>query len=152
MLSRYEAFSHAISSINRYIQKIERDEMVRYGCKGAFAQYLAAMVQHPEGLTAAQLCEIFDKDKAAVSRTVNEMEESGLLTRTGGHAGYHARLQLTPEGHAAAGFVCRRAQQAVEAGGQGLSAESREAFYAALHLIAANLEALCEQGLPDESF
>ena len=54
MRSRYEQFTYAISSIERHIQKIERDEMIKYGCKGAFAQYLAAMTHYPDGLTAAQ--------------------------------------------------------------------------------------------------
>ena len=78
MISRYEQFTALISSIDRAIQKIERDEMVKLGYKGAYAQYLAAMKRYPEGLTAAQLCYICDRDKAAVSRSVGELEAHGL--------------------------------------------------------------------------
>lgn len=152
MLSRYEQFSYAISSIERHIQKIEREEMIKYGCKGAFAQYLAAMTRYPEGVTSAELCDICDKDKAAVSRTVAEMEEKGLIHRAGQRDSlYRARLMLTQEGQRAAAFVCRRAQEAVDAGGRGLSDHDREIFYAALGLIARNLEVICQQGLPDEA-
>lgn len=56
MISRFERFSFAISGIYRSIQKIERDEMERYGLKGGYAQYLVAMARHPQGLTSAQLC------------------------------------------------------------------------------------------------
>ena len=73
MLSRYEQFSYIVSGINRHIQKLERDEMIKFGYKGAFAQYLVAMRHYPKGVTAAQLSEICDKDKAAVSRIVTEM-------------------------------------------------------------------------------
>ena len=42
MLGRYQQFSYIVSVINRQIQKIERDEMEKYGYKGSFAQYLMA--------------------------------------------------------------------------------------------------------------
>ena len=78
MVDRYERLSGLISGIYRQIQKLEREEMEKYGFKGAFAQYLLAMNHHPEGLTAAQLCDACDKDKAAVSRVLAEMEELGF--------------------------------------------------------------------------
>lgn len=147
MRSRYEQFSYAISSIQRHIQKIERDEMITLGYKGAFAQYLAVMTHYPDGLTAAQLCDICDKDKAAVSRTVAEMEEKGLIRRGDGQdTSYRARLTLTDEGRRAADFVLRRAEAAVDA--CGLTADNRDAFYTALHTIARSLEAVCLTGLP----
>ena len=79
MISRFEQFSYVISGIHRQIQKIERAEMIKRGYKGAFAQYLATLHRYEEGLTATELCEICDKDKAAVSRILAEMEEKGLL-------------------------------------------------------------------------
>lgn len=39
MVNRFEWFVSSISCISRYIQKIERDEMIRYGLKGRHAQY-----------------------------------------------------------------------------------------------------------------
>ena len=55
MIGRYQQFSYIVSVINRQIQKIERDEMEKYGYKGAFAQYLMAMRRNPDGVTSAQL-------------------------------------------------------------------------------------------------
>lgn len=40
MINRFEQFSQVISGIHRYIQKLQRNEMVKRGYKGAFAQYL----------------------------------------------------------------------------------------------------------------
>ena len=129
MMSRYEQFAGAISGIYRSIQKIERDEMIKYGYKGAFAQYLAAMYRHPEGVTSVQLCEICDKDKAAVSRMVAEMEEKQLIKRVSENDNlYRAKLCLTEEGEKAAAYVCKRAAAAAAAGGKGLSEEDRQAF------------------------
>ena len=121
MISRYEQFTTLISGIERGIQKIERDEMVKLGYKGAYAQYLAAMKRYPLGVTAAQLCEICDKDKAAVSRVVGELEAKGLVIRESG-AAYRALLTLSEEGRRVADFVCRKAQAAVDAAGFGLKA------------------------------
>ena len=70
MINRFEQFVSYISAIHRDIQRIERDEMEKLGLKGAYAQYLVAMHRHPEGITAVDLCEVCDKDKAAVSRAV----------------------------------------------------------------------------------
>lgn len=151
MLSRFEQFSFVISGINRYIQKLERDEMVKYGYKGAFAQYLVALHRCPEGITAARLCELCDKDKAAVSRIVSEMEDKGLVTRSGGSGRlYNALISLTEEGKAAAAFVISRARAAVNAVGSDLSDEDRRVLYSTLDLIAGKLHSLSETGIPNE--
>lgn len=149
MLSRYEQFSALISGLYRSIQKIEREEMVKYGFKGAYAQYLAAMNRHPDGVTSAQLCEICDRDKAAVSRAVADMEEKGLVLRTGQKDNlYRARLTLTDAGRQAAEFVSRRGQEAVEAASRGLTEDDRKILYATLALISTNLQIVCKDGLP----
>lgn len=149
MVSRYEQFAALISGIERGIQKIERDEMEKLGYKGAYAQYLAAMKRYPEGLTAAQLCEICDRDKAAVSRVVGELEAKGLIIKESG-ASYRVLLILSEEGRRLAEFVCRKAQAAVDAGGYGLTEEERLIYFAALERIAKNLEMIGRNGIPDE--
>ena len=152
MISRYEQFTFAISSIHRCIQRIEREEMEKCGYKGVFAQYLAAMYRHPEGLTSMQLSDICDKDKAAVSRAVGEMIEMNLVYRQSVNdhdTHYRALLLLTQEGQAAAQYVCDRAQAAVDLVGGDLNDTERQIFYAALGTIAENLEVVCKEGLPE---
>ena len=151
MLSRYEQFSFAISNIYRSIQKIEREEMERYGLKGAYAQYLVTLERFPKGLTASQLCEICDLDKAAVSRAVSEMERRGLLERDAENAtGYRAKLYLTSAGHEAANFVNQRAQQAVNAAGGDLTDDDRKVLYQALESISTRLQNISREGIPDK--
>ena len=149
MVSRYEQFAALISGIERGIQKIERDEMEKLGYKGAYAQYLVAMKRYPEGLTAAQLCEICDKDKAAISRVLTEMQEKGLILREpqSDHR-YNALIKLTAEGLKAAAYVDERAQAAIEAVGNEMTDENRAAFYATLDFIAAKLQTISKEGLP----
>lgn len=148
MVSRFEHFSSSISCIYRYIQKIERIEMEKYGLKGPHAQCLLAMLRFPEGITAARLCEVCDKDKAAVSRMMTELEEKGMITRTdaGGNR-YRMQLKLTDLGEDAADHVETRAKMAVEEAGCGMTEDQRVTLYAVLDLIAGNLQTICAEGL-----
>lgn len=147
MVSRFEHFSSSISCIYRYIQKIERVEMEKYGLKGPYAQCLLAMRRYPEGITAARLCEVCDKDKAAVSRMVAELEEKGLISRSDGGVRYRMQLKLTRLGEEAADHVEQRAKLAVEEAGAGLSDRQRTTLYTVLDLIADNLQQICVKGL-----
>ena len=149
MLNRYEKFSTYIAGAYRYVQKLEREEMEKYGLKGSYAQYLHAMRRSPEGGTSSQLCDICDKDKAAVSRAVAEMEEKGLIFRDGKNP-YRALLKLTETGKNAADFVCERAEIAVREAGKGLSDEARAIFYTSLEIIASNLQKICKEGIGKE--
>lgn len=150
MLRRFEEFSYAMSEIYHCIQKIERDEMEKYGLKGPHAQYLIAMTRRPEGLTAAQLCEMCDRDKAAVSRALNELEKQGMIIRElANDTAYRAMLKLTDAGSCAARFVCDKVTQAVDLAGKGLSDQERLVFYSVLHRITANLRTIARDGLPE---
>lgn len=148
MVSRYELFSSAISCIYRDIQRIERVEMANYGLKGPHAQCLLAMGRHPEGITAARLCENCEKDKAAISRILTELEAAGMVLREKRNGTrYRATLTLTEQGKAAAQAVVERARLAVELAGIGFDDAEREIFYSVLSKISNNLHAICRDGL-----
>ena len=150
MIGRFEQFSSAMSSINQNILKLQREEMEKYGLKGVYAQHLSILYHHPQGLTSAQLCEACDKDKAAISRVVTELERKGLVERIGAAGStYRAPVKLTEKGVEAANFVRTRAGAAVEAASRGLADEDRVVLYKALELIASNLQTLCKQGIPE---
>ena len=151
MLRRFEQFCNSTFSIYRSVLKIERTEMEKFGLKGPHAQCLLAMARYPEGVTAAQLCTYCDKDKAAISRTVAELEAADMLTRQcSGKNNYRAQLKLTDKGFEAATRVAERAKYAVEQAGSGLTDEQRAVFYYAMGLIADNLQNICEAGLHDK--
>lgn len=151
MVTRFEQFTSSVASIHRSIQKIERVEMARYGLKGPHAQVLLAMSRYPEGVTSGELVKSCDKDKAAISRTVAELEREGMVERQGKNGNfYRAALTLTDRGREAAEHVAIRARHAVEAASNGLSEENRRALYMALDLIASHLQAICDTGLAGE--
>ena len=148
MEGRYELLSGAIACMYHDIQKIERVEMAKYGLKGPHAQCLLAMKKYPDGITSARLCEVCDKDKAAVSRTLAELEAAGMVIRENRNGSkYRASLLLTQQGQMAADAVVEKARLAVEKAGTGFGEEEREVFYRVLSIIAGNLHKLCREGL-----
>jgi len=151
MIDRYQQFSYIVSVINRQIQKIERDEMEKYGYKGAFAQYLMAMRCNPAGVTSAQLSDMCDRDKAAVSRVITEMIEKGLVVRrSANETFYRAKLTLTQKGAEIADYIARQGAAAVAAVNNELTKEELKAFYSNLDYIADKLHIISKDGIPNE--
>ena len=148
MVDRFKKFSFSIFEITRCWHKLAGEEMAKYGLKGPYAFYLIAMIHHEEGLTARELCELCGRDKADVSRAMSDMEQKGLVIRSG-EGTYRARLKLTEEGERAARHVSLRASVAVEHAGAGLSDKEREVFYKSLDIITGNLHQLSQSGLPE---
>ncbi|MBQ8789606.1 MAG: MarR family transcriptional regulator [Oscillospiraceae bacterium] len=152
MTSRFEQFTMVISGINRYIQKLERNEMIKRGYKGAFAQYLAVLKRFEDGLTSTELCEVCDKDKAAVSRIIAEMEEKGLVSREHKNIRtYRSKIVLTEKGRNTADYVAERAKAAISAVSDGVMDENqREVFYSTLDVLYKNLQKVSREGIPRE--
>lgn len=152
MTSRFEQFTIVISGINRYIQKLERNEMIKRGYKGAFAQYLAVLKRFEDGLTSTELCEVCDKDKAAVSRIIAEMEEKGLVSREHKNIRtYRSKIVLTEKGRNTADYVAERAKAAISAVSDGVMDENqREVFYSTLDVLYKNLQKVSREGIPRE--
>ena len=152
MTDRFEQFTFIISGIYRKLQKIKREEMVKRGYKGAFAQYLATLSRYEEGLTSTELCEICDKDKAAVSRIIAEMEEKELVQREKKSVrSYRSKITLTEKGQEVADFVAKRAAIAVSAvSGEIMTDEERKFFYSILDTIHQNVLKIGNEGIPTE--
>lgn len=151
MIDRFEQFYGAISGIYRSIQKIERMEMAKYGLKGPHAQCLLAMLRHPEGITAARLCEICEKDKAAISRTLGELETAGMVI-CGETAGkrYRSKLMLSEKGMEVASGVKKLVHLAVSQASEGYGPEERQTFVNVLGMIAGKLQMLSADGIMTE--
>ena len=148
MFTRFEQFCTAVSMIHHSIQKIQRVEMAKYDLKGPHAQCLLVICQYPEGITAARLCELCEKDKAAIPRAVAELEEAGMLIRQDPEGKrYRSRLYLTEKGAEVAGNVGQLVHQAVSQASEGYGEKDREIFIHVLNLIAGNLQAICRDGL-----
>ena len=148
MIERFAQFCASIASIQRSILKIERTEMAKYGLKGPHANCLVAMARYPEGITAARLCDICDKDKAAISRTVSELEDAGMVLRLDPEGKrYRSVLRLSEKGKEIANRVNDMVLLAVAKASEGYDKEKEQVFARVLNLVAGNLQDICRDGL-----
>ncbi len=139
MLDRFEAFAGGITACYRYLQKIKTTEMTELGLKGTHVMCLYYLHRSGKGLTAAQLRGLCCEDKAAISRTLADLEERGYLEPVAGKK-YRAALMLTRSGVQAAEQMEDLIADWVNIGGAGLTEQQRSEFYATLALIADNLK------------
>ena len=141
MLNRFGAFVGGITACYKYIQRIKSMEMTELGLKGTHVMCLFHLHRHEEGLTAAQLCQLCGEDKAAISRTLSELEGKGYLhTQATAGRKYRATLQLTEAGELVADHIDTLIEGWVGIGGDGLGEAEREEFYRILEHIAGNLK------------
>ena len=151
MIERFERFSFSISEISRCWHRIAGDVMGSHGLKGPYAVYFTALYRYNDGITAAQLGEICSRDKADVSRAMNQLAELGLVEKcANGTSSYRTLLKLTKEGSKLAETINRQAVLAVETASAGLAPEKRAVFYEVLELITGNLQKLSKTGLPEK--
>ena len=142
MFDRFEKFALTISQINRYVQKIKTMEMTDLGLKGNHTMCLYYLGKNSGGLTSSELCTLCKEDKAAISRTIAELENLGFVEadNTEGKREYRTKLHLTKKGEDAACMLDTKIKNALDIGGRGLTEQQREAFYSTLDTIAENLE------------
>lgn len=143
MKDRFEAFITGVTVCYKYIQRIKSMEMTELGLKGTHVTCLFYLNNHPEGLTAAQLCGLCAEDKASVSRTVADLRARGYIAPSEKH--YRAPLKLTQEGRKAAKQMEPLIERWVLSGGDGLTEEQRKTFYQSLALIGDNLRKRLEE-------
>ena len=144
MKERFEIFLTAIGQINRSLQKLKSMEMADFGLKGTHVMCLYQLQQHKDGLTSAQLAQLCDEDKAAISRSVSELREKGLVCQPDQEEKrYRKRILLTDQGLEITHAMDDKIIGAVMTAAKGYSQEERETFYHVLLQVSENLQAAC---------
>ena len=146
MIQRFDAFVTGITVCYKYIQRIKSAEVTEMGLKGAHVMCMFHLKQHPQGLTASQLCSLCAEDKAAISRTVSFLKGEGYVAAEG-PKNYRALLRLTESGRAVASQFDQLIADWVTSGGSGLTDQERTDFYRGLNLISNNLRSKMERDL-----
>ena len=141
-MERFETFTLLIARISRSIKRIKSEEMAEFRLKGPHVAFLYYLSIHGE-MTAAELCEHCDEDKAAVSRTLEFLLQNGYVTTEAISRRYRSPLYLTDRGREIFAALQARIASMEDAASMGLTEEQRSKMYAALELICGNLERLC---------
>ena len=139
-MERFETFTVLMARIGRSIKRIKAEEMARFQLKGPHVSCLYYLSLN-ESMTAAQLCERCEEDKAAISRSLDYLEKNGYIICEGAEKKrYKAPLRLTEKGRAAASGIAARIDRIVDAASEGLTEQERAVMYRALTRISGNLE------------
>lgn len=143
MIKRFDLFVKGITICYKYIQRIKSLEMTELGLKGTHVMCLFYLYSNDGGLTSSELCSLCEEDKAAISRTINDLISKGHIffdESDNNKKKYRTKLFLTESGLTLAHKINDLISQWVEAGGEGLSEEERSNFYYALGVISENLK------------
>ena len=99
-MERFETFTVLIAKISRNIKKIKNQEMAEYGLRSVHVSCLYYLYSE-ESLTATELCELCEEDKATISRALDHLEKNGFIVRTPDENDARiSRVRLTEEGRA----------------------------------------------------
>lgn len=142
MEQRFETFTTLINRISRNIRKIKNQEMAAYQLRSAHVSCLYYLYE-VRGLTATELCERCEEDKATISRSLDFLEAKGYLAReAGGGRRYKSPLLLTEKGMELGKQIADKINTILEEISIGLTEEERVALYRSLSIVSSSLEAL----------
>jgi len=140
MEERFETFTVLINRISRNIRKIKNQEMAKYGLRSGHVSCLYYLYLS-EGLTATELCERCEEDKATISRCLDYLELGGFLTCESKSAKrYKTPLRLTEKGVEAGKKISNKIERVLDEVSVGLTEEERLSFYRSLSIISSELE------------
>ncbi len=146
MKERFETFTVLINRISRNIRKIKNQEMAEYNLRSAHISCLYYLYL-AEGLTATDLCERCEEDKATISRALDYLEKNGyLFCESKSAKRYKSPLVLTDNGFAVAKKIADKIDGVLDEISVGLTEEERIAFYRSLTIISDSLETVSKNG------
>ena len=148
MKERFRTFTVLIAKISRNVKKIKNHEMAEYGLRSVHVTCLYYLYS-AESLTATELCELCEEDKATISRGLEFLEAEGYITCDAKQQKrYKSHLALTARGKEVGKKIADKINLVLDEICVDLSEAEREEFYRCLSVISDNLE-LCARGIGD---
>jgi len=145
MEHRFETFTVLITKINRCIRKIKNLEMAEYGLRSAHISCLYYLYGETD-LTATDLCERCEEDKATISRSLDYLESNGYITcESKSVKRYKSPLLLTEKGKEVSRQIAEKINRVLDEVSASLSEAERVSFYRSLSIISNPLEQVCDQ-------
>lgn len=145
MKERFETFTLLINRISRNIRKIKNQEMAEYHLRSAHISCLYYLYIGGE-LTASELCEKCEEDKATISRCLEYLEANGYLTREPTRAKrYKSPLVLTDKGIVVGKKIADKIDRVLDEISVTLTEEERVAFYRSFSIISNSLDTVAQK-------
>ena len=141
MKDRFETFTVLIAKISRNIRKIKNQEMASYNLRSSHISCLYYLYCS-KSLTATDLCERCEEDKATISRSLGYLENNGYITCECKSAKrYKSLLSLTEKGKEVGKKIADKIDSVFGEISKGLTEEERVSLYRSLSIISGRLEA-----------
>ncbi len=145
MKERFETFTVLIAKISRNVRRIKNEQMAEYGLRSAHISCLYYLYTF-DLLTATDLCERCEEDKATISRALDFLEEKGFITcETKSAKRYKSPLLLTERGREVGRKISEKIDRVLDAVSVGLTDEERAEFYRSLTIISDNLDKITKE-------
>ncbi len=142
MKERFETFTVLISKISRNIKKIKNQEMMKYDLKSPHISCLY-FLYCADALTATELCERCEEDKATISRSLDYLEKNGFITcKSKSVKRYKSPLVLTEKGKKAGEIITYKINGVLDEISTGLTEAERIDFYRFLTIISDRLDTI----------
>lgn len=140
MKERFETFNMLINRISRSIRRIKNHEMAEYHLRSPHISCLYYLYSE-KNITATELCERCEEDKATISRSLDYLEENGYIIRKSKRTKrYRAPLVLTEKGMEAGKKITEKVGYVLEEIEKVLTEEDRITLYRSLFIISDSLE------------
>lgn len=145
MQERFQNFTVLIAKISRSIRKIKTEEMEEFDLKSPHVSCLYYLFK-ANSLTAKELCDNAQEDKAAISRSIEQLEQKGLIFCDSTlKKRYKSPLMLTEQGNQVAEKIAEKIDSILDSASEGLTEEKRAVMYESLEKICGNLEKICKK-------
>ena len=145
MTERFETFTVLINRISRNIRKIKNQEMAEYGLRSAHVSCLY-YIYRANNITATELCEKCEEDKATISRALDYLENDGFITCESTSAKrYKTPLLLTEKGSIVGKKIADKIDGVLDEISFGLTDRERSEFYRSLAVISGCIETVANR-------
>ena len=145
MEERFETFTVLINRISRNIRKIKNQEMADYGLRSAHVSCLY-YIYRAETITATELCEKCEEDKATISRALDYLEKNEFITCLSPNTKrYKSPLVLTEKGLIVGKKIADKIDGVLDQISYGLTEPERRDFYRYLSIISNSIDAVANK-------
>lgn len=149
-MDRFEIFTVLINRISRNIRKIKNQAMADYNLKSVHVSCLYYLFL-AGSLTATDLCERCEEDKATISRALDYLETKGYLTcESKSVKRYKSPFTLTEEGYEVGKKIVDKINFVLDTISTSLTEDERQVFYHSLSVISESLETVSKEGNIDK--
>lgn len=138
---RFEKFNLLIDGIHKSIGRVKNDTVLPMGIKSVHVFWLYKLMDHPDGLTAAELAGEVMIDRSLVSREIAVLKKEGYIHSAEGEGRrYNVPLVLTEAGRLLAMQIKEEGVKIQELVGAGITEDELSLFYSVLERIHNNFK------------